>query len=425
MNYRKFFFIIFGLIVALTFNVVGQTRIASPYSRYGLGDLQNVNYLGNISMGGISYGYRNPSSVNYANPASYTAFDTNSFVFETGLNSQTVQLKTTNLSEVTNYTSLSYLTFGFPVTKWWGASMGLLPYSSVGYKISDYTSMPEVGKVKYLYEGDGGLNQFYFGNGFKLFKNLSVGFNASYLFGYLNQTRTITFPDSINFLSTRLINSTRINDFLFNFGTQYHKTWKSGYSIVIGLEYSASTSLTAKQDSFAYSFTTDGVNESVKDTIVNSSNVKGKIVMPQSFGGGITFGKSDRWLLGIDYQMQDWSKFSSFGVKDSLKNSWTTAFGAEYTPKSTAVSGYWKRVHYRMGARYSKSYLELRNTQLSDYAVSLGFGLPLKRSKTAVNIGFEYGERGTTLNSLIKEQYGRVILSVSAYEPWFYKHKFD
>jgi len=426
MNNLRKIFIVCGIAIFTTFTVHSQTRISSPYSRYGIGDLQDNIYLRNISMGGISIGYRNSNCVNYSNPASYTAIDTNSFVFEAGINSQFSHLTTTDLSQTSNYSSLSYLVFGFPITKWWKSSLGLLPYSSVGYKISEFQTMPEVGKINYIYEGSGGLNQFYWGNAFQI-KNFSFGFNTSLIFGYLNKTSNVENPDSIHFLNLSLSNSTRVTDFLFNYGIQYQKTFKNGFQFCLGLTYSASAKLAAKQDSFTYTYisTIAGGYPSIKDTIVNSEGKKGKIVLPQSIGAGFTMGKKDKWLVGMDYQVQDWSKFSSFGEKDSLKNSWTTSIGAEFIPNNNAVSGYWKKVRYRVGFRYSQTYLDLRNNQLNDYSVSFGMGLPLRRSKTMINIGFEAGQRGTTSDNLIKDQYARVILSLSLYEFWFIKHRFD
>ncbi|HQI46461.1 MAG TPA: hypothetical protein PLC59_10425, partial [Bacteroidales bacterium] len=142
MKHCKKIYVIF-LVLNVFFSVYtfSQTRISSPYSRYGLGDLQNAKYIGNLAMGGIGIAFRQPSSVNYSNPASYTVFDTNAFVLETGINSQTVKLSTNNQNQRSNYTSLSHLAFGFPVTKWWGSSIGLLPYSHVGYKISNYETL--------------------------------------------------------------------------------------------------------------------------------------------------------------------------------------------------------------------------------------------------------------------------------------------
>lgn len=426
MKHCKKIYVIF-LVLNVFFSVYtfSQTRISSPYSRYGLGDLQNAKYIGNLAMGGIGIAYRQPSSVNYSNPASYTVFDTNAFVLETGINSQTVKLSTNNQNQRSNYTSLSHLAFGFPVTKWWGSSIGLLPYSHVGYKISNYETLSEIGKIKYLYEGSGGLNQFYVGNAFQL-KNLSVGVNAAYIFGYLDRTSTVSSPDSIYYLALRLSNGTRINGFHYNFGLQYEKKINTDWSMQVGLVYSATAKLNAKRDSFAYTFFSSGEDyEKIKDTIIDAENTKGKINLPYSLGGGIIIKKSNILMMGFDYQMQNWNNYSSFGEKDSLKNSWVTSFGMEYTPIHTNLSSYWKRVHYRVGARYAKTYLQLRNNQLSESAVSFGFGLPLKRSKTSFNIGFELGQRGTLENNLIKEQFGRIILNVSFNEFWFFKRRFE
>ena len=427
MNYKKILFISFIFATLLADRGYTQTRISSPYSRYGIGDLQNNKYLRNISMGGISYAFRSPYGVNYTNPASYTALDTMSFVFETGAYSNLVQLNSEALSQKSNYTSLAYLVFGFPVTKWWGASMGLLPYSSVGYKISDENTPlnPNIGKTSYLYEGSGGVNQFYIGNAIKINKNLSVGFNAAYLFGALNKTSTVSFPDSVNFLALRLRNTTRVSDFMYTYGLQYQTSLNKDIKIGIGLVYNASTHLLARQDSLAYRFFTSNGAETAQDTIINSSNTKGKVVLPQGLGGGITIGKTNSWLVGMDYQSQNWENYSSFGEKDSLKNSWMVSLGAEFIPNNSAVSGYWKKVHYRVGARYNQTYLQLRNNQLTEFAGSFGFGLPLKRSKTVINLGFELGQRGTTQNNLIKEKFVRIILSLSVYESWFIKRRFD
>ncbi len=424
MNILKKICIAFFLLIMVSTLVNAQTRIGSPYSRYGVGDLQSNKYFRNLAMGGISLGFRNANTVNYANPASYTVFDSTSFVFETGVNSQFLQLNSKDKSQLSNYTSLGYLVFGFPVTKWWGASIGLLPYSNVGYKISDEELVEGVGNVKYLYEGSGGLNQFYVGNSFKLAKNFSAGFNTSFVFGNLEKTRTVS-TDSSYFLNLRMKNDIVVNDFLLNYGVQYSKKFKNDLTLGIGLVFSNTSNLTAKQDSFAYTFLSATTSEAIKDTLINTSGANGKIVIPQNIGFGFCFGKKDRWMTGVDVSMQNWEKFSSFGEKDSLKNSLQAAVGFEFTPKNSAVSGYWKKVHYRFGARYNKTYLQLRNNQLSEVAFSFGLGLPLKKSKTAINVGFELGQRGTTDDNLIQEKFGRIVLSLSVYERWFIKKKFD
>ncbi|MGD0709646.1 MAG: hypothetical protein ABR968_00545 [Bacteroidales bacterium] len=441
MNHKKAYLICCFIVALFAHNSFSQISISSPYSRYGIGDLQSNQSIRNISMGGISYGFRDSSMVNYANPASYTAFDTLSFVFETGVSTQFDQLQTIGTKQYANYTSLANLVFGFHITRWWGASIGVLPFSSMGYNITDYQTQQNSGEIKTQYQGSGGLNQFYFGNAFKLSKSFSVGLNTSYIYGTLNNIRTVSYPNDINALDVQLVNSTQVHDFMFNYGLQYEKRFKirnnkkaitNKYKFAIGFVYNASTHLAAKQDSFAYGFftTTTGA-QIIKDTNVNSSNTKGKIILPQAFGGGITLrkeeipGKTDSWLIGFDYHTQNWANFSDFGVKDSLKNCMSASIGMEYTPKSGTMANYFRRIHYRIGARYDKTYLELHNSQLSEYAVGFGLGLPLRRSKTSVNLGVELGQRGTINNELVKEDFIQVVLSLSDYEFWFIKHHFE
>lgn len=413
------------MMVFMLSSAFAQTRIGSPYTRYGLGDLMNSKYMRSMSMGGTSYGFRNAYSVNYSNPASYTAFDSLSFVFETGINSSITQLKSLTQKQTSNYSSLSYIAFGFPISRWWGASIGLLPYSNVGYKILDKEYIENIGNTEYLYEGAGGINQFYLGNAFRI-KNLSVGCNSSVLFGSLDRVRTVSFPDSSYYLRTKLLNSVRVNSFLFNYGMQYKVRLSEKVKMVAGLVYNLNTDLNAKQDSLAYRFfhTTLGT-ESVKDTIINSMGNKGTLTLPQSIGFGVTFGIGEKWLVGADFQTQNWNKYSSFGESDSLANSMQASFGLEMTPDNLAVTGRWKRAHYRFGARYNQTYLQLNNTQLNEYGVSFGLGLPMKKSKTTLNLGFELGQRGTTDNNLIKESFARVIFSLSVHEYWFFKRRFD
>ena len=55
--------------------VHSQTATNSPYSQYGLGILSEQSLGFNRAMSGLSYGVRNSSQVNFANPASYSSVD--------------------------------------------------------------------------------------------------------------------------------------------------------------------------------------------------------------------------------------------------------------------------------------------------------------------------------------------------------------
>jgi len=141
-------------------------------------------------------------------------------------------------------------------------------------------------------------------------------------------------------------------------------------------------------------------------------------------GGGFTFSKTDKWLVGVDYKWQNWEKYSAFSQSDSLVNSWQVNAGGEIIPNSNNFNNYLARVRYRLGFSYGKTYLHLRGLDLNEYSLSFGFGFPLRGMKTMLNLGGQYGVMGTTDQGLIKESYFRLIIGFSLYDRWFVKRKY-
>ena len=82
----KYTLLIFLFSLLVQSSLFSQVRLASPYSRYGIGDMSENNNSWNLALGGTSIALRSPSHVNYMNPASYIAFDSSSFLFEGGFN---------------------------------------------------------------------------------------------------------------------------------------------------------------------------------------------------------------------------------------------------------------------------------------------------------------------------------------------------
>jgi len=416
------FSISFVLISGLLFS---QSRISSPYSYYGLGNLSDIQSSRFLSLGGLSYAVSSPYAVNFMNPASYSAYDSLSFMFEGGVSMNTVKLVTLENSQTSNYASLGYLLFGFPVTKWWRASFGITPYSQTGFNISETKIIDSIGKVKYTYEGNGGINRVFVGSAFRIYKGLSLGFNASFLFGPISKTRTTTFPDSIYMINSRIDNTTRINAFIFDFGLQYQIKLKKDISIGIGLVYGLQTNLSAKRNQFVETFTmsSSGI-EYVQDTVENSEDVKGKIYLPAKIGGGFSVSKLNHWLIGLDATWQNWEKFTNYGEKDSMRNSLRFSAGAEYIPDYNSNS-YLKRISYRVGYHHTDSYLMLKGNKVNEFGISVGFGFPLRKSRSSINLTVEYGQKGTTDSKLIKENFTKFTIGFSAFERWFIKSKIE
>jgi len=409
--------------------VFAQNQIISPYSRFGLGDLKNNTFARPMGMGGVRYALRANDLINYYNPASYSAFDTTTFVFETAVLSTFQQLKTSEVTKTNNFTNLNYLVFGMPITKWWGFSFGLIPFSSTGYNIlystfEDIDGSGELSKVNYIYEGSGGINQFYLGSAFKI-KNFSMGINATYLFGKIIKIRQYYFPDdslNIYYYGTNISKSLQISDFYLNYGLQYLIQLNKEKSIGLGLVFSNTSKIRSMQNDLVRTFYGQPEQYNFLDTIENS-NTEGNVEFPVKAGFGINYQVANKLLLAGDIGFQKWSDYRAFGIKDSLKNLIDASIGLQYIPQKFNSLSYLKRMTYRLGFRYSQSYLEIKNKQIDEIGFSFGLGFPLRKSKSTINLSIELGKKGTTANNLIQENFGRLTIGFSIFERWFIKNK--
>ncbi len=377
-------------------------------------------------MGGLSTAIRNPGFINAANPASYSAFDTNSFVFNVGVTSNFTQLQSAvTTQQFTNHTSISYLMFGMPVTRWCGISLGLLPYSKTGYQTVVNDTLDNIGKTTEKFIGSGGVNQAFIGAGFRLFKGFSIGANLKYMFGNTNKYISVYTPDQSYSFNIRMKNDMQISSLYFNYGMQYQINLKKNYVLVLATKFALPMNLTAKNSQLVERFTASGEVESVKDTLIFTDSEKGKIYMPLAVGGGFTFAKRNNWMFGVDFDWQNWNKFKSFGYADSISNSYNISLGGEYTPKNTMVSKYWKKMKYSFGFHYGETYLDLGGSRINDLSVSLGFGFPISKIGSIISLAVEAGKKGSIQSNIIQENYVKMTLGFSFREFWFYRPKLN
>ena len=421
--------IIIGIITLLFSQIAavqGQIQINSPYTRYGLGNLVENGMDPRITaMGGLYYGIQGNSLINTANPASYAAFDSVSFVFDAGIFGLSTQLQTATQTNNGNYISLSHLLFGFPVTRWWRTSLGVLPFSYVGYDIYYDEYREDFTNIQYVYKGSGGLNQLYWGNAFKIGKKLSVGFNMKFMFGSIVRSRGITFPDSTEMKNTYLRGSVRPRDFYGEVGVQYKTNLPKDMFLVVGGVFAPQVDINSKANLLVTTYFGDinSVQYSY-DTVNITINEKGSFVLPIRTGAGFTMGKQGKWLAGADFLWQNWEKFTYYDQSDSLANRWKIALGGEYIPDSRSISSYFQRVAYRLGGHYGKTPLNLKGKHLDEFGISFGLGFPIKKSKSTVNLSVSMGKRGTTQSDLISEKFIRFTVGVNVFENWFFKSKY-
>ena len=406
------------LFVFCGLSAFAQLGTSSPYSRFGLGDLQGNAFPVYNALGGGVTALSSSNCVNPSNPASYTSFRANSFLFSTGGLHKTTQIQNSTDKQVANNSAFSHLTIAFPISSKLGASFGMLPFSNIGYTLN---ARDTVANADMIYTGDGGLSKVYFGGAYEPFKGFSVGMNASYLFGGLNRRKKLDYDDE-SFFDSRSNSSINLKGYYYELGLLYKKELANDKELSFGLTANNNSTLRAKRTNIVE--TTSGDYEIVKDT---ASNVVewGEVTLPRYISTGLTYRDGEKWLLVADYSMQNWADYTLLGESDDLSNSMRLSGGLQYTPEFNSVTKYYKRMQYRLGAAYSNTPLTLNDTQLKEMSVSFGFGIPVRKSRTKYDVSLTLGQRGTTDNSLLKEQFIKFGLSVSYDGIWFVKRKYD
>jgi len=410
--------LVLALFVFCGLSAFAQLGTSSPYSRFGLGDLQGNAFPVYNAMGGGVTALSGSDIVNPSNPASYTSFRANSFLFSTGGLHKTTQIENSTDKQVANNSAFSHMTIAFPISSNFGASFGMLPFSNIGYTLN---ARDTGANADMIYTGDGGLSKVYFGGAYEPFKGFSVGMNASYLFGGLNRRKKLDYDDE-SFFDSRSNSSINLKGYYYELGLMYKKELANDKELSFGLTANNNSSLTAKRTNIVE--TISGSNETEKD-IANSGVERGEVILPKYISTGLMYSDGKKWLLVGDYSMQNWADYTLLGESDNLSNSMRLSGGLQYTPEFNSVTKYYKRIQYRLGAAYSNTPLTLNDTQLKEKSISFGFGIPVRKSRTKYDVSLTLGQRGVTDNSLIKEQFVKFGLSVSYDGIWFVKRKYD
>ncbi|MCD6332157.1 MAG: hypothetical protein J7L89_02680, partial [Bacteroidales bacterium] len=211
-----------------------QDFTSSPYSRFGLGDLMSPPAGRNLGMGTLGIGLRSRYNLNLTNPASLNILDTTTFLLEVGGFEKITLLQTEKFQRTSNNMGFSYLALGFPVTKWWKASTGIVPYSGVGYKMAYTASEPGIGTVRSQFQGTGGVSKFFISSSVSPIPYLSLGATFSYLFGPLNHFKSLEFPSDSLFFSTQSKQTAILGGIHMSYGAQVNIPLKNNYFITLG-----------------------------------------------------------------------------------------------------------------------------------------------------------------------------------------------
>jgi hypothetical protein len=421
-------------LVIFSLESFSQNYYNSPYTRFSIGDLINSGFATNRGMGGTSIALRSHNQVNYLNPASYTSQDTNSFLFQVGFAGRMANIQTLEDSDQSNNANIEYLAIGFPVNKWLNLSAGIVPYSRIQYAFTEFRpENPFEEASTFDYTGFGGFNEFYLGGALKIKEIVSLGVNFNYLFGSLDRKQA-AYLSELESYSARIEREENFiaSDFYSKIGLQLHPTIGKKHTLLLGFTLDAKARIKVKEKEKTFRHNTSSGRQ-YQDSLIFSLTQLSPLVLPNKFGVGIGYAYEEIFSASAEYSQQDWTgteiAASSFSV--GLYESYRVGFQYNPAPLSNRMRvGYYKRIQYRAGAYYTNTYLNHDGNSIPDWGVSVGFGLPIKNARklfsgSMFNIGYQYGNRGTTDNGLIQEKYHIVTIGFTLHDYWFLKPKYD
>jgi hypothetical protein len=429
---KKLLYTLLLFISALTY---GQRTNSSPYSFFGIGQKYSDQTVEQASMGGMGVSFSNVYHLNALNPAAnaHLRFAT----YSVGVNVNELTIKDNLDSQKSTSTSISYINIGFPVGKKAGVLFGLKPNTSVGYSLLNLANDAngDVTEATRFF-GTGGTSKIYGAYGIQVLKNLDLGIEAEYVFGevensILNQ-RTGVLLGTVN------NERTKVRGTGLKLGLLYGKEFANKLRMNIGASLKLENNLTTSGSEYLYSaFILPDGSESPRDTVY-ASEISGNLKNPLKTTVGVGLGKANKWYAAVDFESQD-----ALDIEGSLLTASSSyaygksnrvSIGGFYIPKINSISSYWQRVTYRGGLRFENTGLLVSGgntggfTEVKDFGISFGLGLPLK-DLSNLNLGVEYGKKGTTMNNLIQENYFNFKLSLSLNAignlAWFQKRKID
>lgn len=388
-----------------------QNLTSSPYSRYAYGDLNENVPTAFRAMGGIGFGMRNNRAINPSQPASYTSCDSLTFMMDVAASASWSRYRDiTGMRNKANG-NLEYLTIQVPLWKRWIAmSVGVLPYSSVGYSISMSDSLAG-GAYHYTtdYEGTGNISEVYGGLSFNICNWFAVGANVYYMWGLLQRVRTLTFTES-GLNPTVQDEVMSVSTVRLRYGAQFFHTW-GNHTMNVGAIFENKMKMHCD-----YMIIETQTDDSIPI-------YQGGWQLPMVWGVGASYTWANRLTVGFDFERQCMGSALYNGLpgndpRNRLQDRNRYAFGVEYRHNPMGRK-YVDRMVWRAGVNVQDEYLTTIGAKR--ITAGIGIGFPVYGLGTMVNTTVEYTHRGSRAG--LEENSLRFTLGISVAENWFFKRK--
>lgn len=432
MNFYKKISAAAIIAVACVTPVAAQSGTNSPYSQYGLGLLNEQSSGFNRGMNGLGLGFREHNQVNYLNPASYSAIDSLTFIFDAGLSGQLTNFSENGQRINAKNADFEYAVAGFRVFKHVGVSFGIVPFTNVGYNysISDFLDGDRNTTYTNTYNGSGGIHQVYVGAGWEFVKGLSVGANIAYLWGDIDRSVVNSYSDGyINTLSKYY--TATVSNYKLDIGLQYSFNLNKKNALAVGLTYGLGHKLNADPTCMVISTNS---NTGVADT--TSFTVNNGFELPTSYGAGLMWNHNNKLKVGADFTLQKWGgiKYPVYRIindeqsyeltDDYYSDRYKVTFGGEFCNNEMSRS-FFDRVRFRAGVSYATSYYKINGLDGPDeISASIGFGIPIinaYNNRSFLNVSGQWVH--SSAKGMLTENTFRINVGITFNERWFMKWK--
>lgn len=400
--------ILLSIISFLSLPAMAQETTVSPYSVFGIGDIQLGESGRTVGMSATGLGLSGGRLLNITNPASLASLDSLTFLFDVSGSAKYAKFTTGSTTQNAFGANFTKITAGLHISKVWSAAISLQPYSIVSYKVEreGYIEGSQV-KVNTLFEGTGGITRFSFLNSVRLSRNFSVGADVMLLFGNIQRT-TSQNTVTLNELSATTSAS-------FNAGLQYRGSLSTSLVMGAGFVYGYRS---------VFDFENNLTVRNEANTVIFEDRLaSSRFSAPQSFAFGLSF-MTQRFIFNTDYRFHQWSSVNNRGSNLTFTDTHKFDAGIAFTPAKGAIKSYFELIQYQGGFSVSNSFFTLAGVNPVNYEISLGAGLPF-RGGSQVTVAAAYGKKGSLKEGLIREDYFRFSLSLSISEMWFMKRLYQ
>lgn len=391
----------------------------SPYSIYGIGDIETRVYNRTSGMGGTGIATRSAEYFIDNNPAAISALPRSFYFLNAAFTGKTVTYDGEGVDQ-TNRRNRDFwvkgIALGVKINKFWASNIGFKPYSNVNYNFSGSKSV--VGSsdtYDAVYEGNGGLNDYHWINGFSLSKHISVGLKSSIIAGGINQTETINNAATVSSIQTKqqdYFGSPR-----FEFGAIYSLAVNKKWDFSLGGKYVNKTKLPSER--------TITVTENATTILNENINKQDRFFLPRTYGVGITLTHNKKTTFAADYIFENWSPLNIEGEGWALTNSSRFSAGMEFVQHADVRGQLVEKRYFQFGGFINNSYLQVNNRPINEFGITAGMGGKVT-GNLLYTLAVEGGNRGTTAQNLIRENFVQLTITLTYRDFLFSKgHKYD